>query len=166
MTMTSVTQQSDLKWILLYSSWIKYGDSNFQNQKSKVKITGSQGDLDFIVVVTPLIFRVSNCYKKWRAIHMIPFSNTFQARCSFTFGFKAHYIKTCHYVEILRKTRYQTCLRYRNVPSKLYEMHQDNDNCKVTVWMIINFDVHLRRSDAIDFVHLTQSYGIFLSIEG
>ena len=37
----------------------------------------------------------------------------------------------------------------------------DNDNYKVTVWMIISFDVRLRRSDAIDFVHLTQLYGIF-----
>ena len=32
---------------------------------------------------------------------MIPFFLS-QARCGFTFGFKAHYIKTCHYVEMQR----------------------------------------------------------------
>ena len=37
----------------------------------------------------------------------------------------------------------------------------DNDNCKVTVWMIISFDVRLRQSNPIDFVHLTQLYGLF-----
>ena len=42
----------------------------------------------------------------------------------------------------------------------------DNDNCEVTVRMttIIIFYVRLWRRNAIDYVHVTQSHGIFLSI--
>ena len=65
MTTTSVTQQCALKWILLYSSWIKYGYSKFQNHQSTVKITGSQDGIDSKLVVTPSIFWVLQCYKNW-----------------------------------------------------------------------------------------------------
>ena len=41
----------------------KYGDSKFQNHKSKVKVMVSEDDLNSKVVVAPSIFRVSLCYK-------------------------------------------------------------------------------------------------------
>ena len=128
MTTTSVTQQCALKWILLYSSWIKYGDSKFPNQRQN---HGSQDDIDSKLVVTPSIFRVS--------------------------------LKLAIMLKSRGLTRYQTCLQNCNVPSKLYKMHlfskqwQLKGNCVNDYF----FDVRLRRIDAIDFVHLTQLYGIF-----
>ena len=60
-------------------------------------------------------------------------------------------------------TWYQTCLQIAMFQANYIRCiySPDNDNCKVTVWMIISFDVRLRRSNPIDFVHLTQLYGLF-----